>query len=80
MLKFGVEDIQNERQLSQFTMGNIHEAVFWIDSGRHIIHVNEAACRLSGYTREELTRKRVTDLNPSAMLLDWPASGITTNG
>ena len=73
MLKFGGEDIQNERQLSQFTMENIHEAVYWIDSGQHIIHVNEAACRLSGYSREELTHKMVTDLNPSAILVDWPA-------
>src|SRR5438876_759971 len=72
MLKFGEEEVQNERKLSQFTMENIHEAVFWIDSHQHIIHVNEAACRLSGYTREELTRKKVTDLNPSAIVMDWP--------
>jgi formate hydrogenlyase transcriptional activator len=73
MLKFGEGDIQNEQQLSQFTMENIHEAVYWIDSGQHIIHVNEAACRLSGYYREELTHKKVSDLNPSAILADWPA-------
>src|SRR5258708_9857902 len=73
MVKVSKEELQKERQLSQFTMENIHEAVFWIDSGQHIIHVNEAACHMTGYSKEELLQKKVTDLNPSAILLDWPA-------
>src|SRR6266851_9055083 len=71
MLEVDKEELNKEIQLSQFTMENIHEAVFWVDSNQNIIHVNEAACRMSGYTKEELTRKKVTDLNPSAMFLDW---------
>jgi len=59
MLKLGNDELQQERQLSQLTMENIQEAVYWIDAGQHIIHVNEAACRMSGYTKEELIQETI---------------------
>ncbi len=59
--------------LSHFTMENLHEAVFWIESNQRIFQVNEMACEMSGYTREELTDMLVTDINPSSVVMDWPA-------
>ena len=59
--------------LSHFTMENLHEAVFWIESNQRIFQVNETACKISGYTREELTSMLVTDINPSSVVMDWPA-------
>jgi PAS domain S-box-containing protein len=59
--------------LSHFTMENLHEAVFWIESNKRIFQVNEMACKMSGYTREELTGMLVTDINPSSVVMDWPA-------
>ncbi len=67
------KDFLKEIRLSHFTMENLHEAVFWVDSDQHILQVNEMACRMSGYTKEELTRKKVTDINPSSLLTNWPA-------
>ena len=61
-----------ELLLSSFTMENLHEAVFWIDANQRILHVNDMACKMSGYTREELTQLRVTDINPSEVVVDWP--------
>jgi len=56
MLKVDREDLKKEIRLSQFTMENLHDAVYWVDSNQNIFLVNEAACRMSGYTKEELTR------------------------
>jgi formate hydrogenlyase transcriptional activator len=68
-----VLDAERERLLSHFTIENLHEAVFWVDSLQNIIQVNDLACRMTGYTKEELIRKKVTDINPSSVVMDWPA-------
>jgi PAS domain S-box-containing protein len=39
---------------SYFTVERALDAIFWIDSGGQIYQVNEAACRLLGYSRDEL--------------------------
>ena len=68
-----VLNAERELLLSHFTIENLHEAVFWVDSSQNIIQVNDLACQMSGYTKEELTKKKVTDINPSAVVMDWPA-------
>ena len=65
-------DAERERLLSHFTIENLHEAVFWVDSSQNIIQVNDIASQMSGYTKEELIQKKVTDINPSAVVMDWP--------
>ena len=68
-----VLDAERELLLSHFTIENLHEAVFWVDSSQNIIQVNDLACQMSGYSKEELTQKKVTDINPSSVVMDWPA-------
>jgi formate hydrogenlyase transcriptional activator len=68
-----VLDTERERLLSHFTIENLHEAVFWVDSLQNIIQVNDLACQMTGYAKEELIRKKVTDINPSSEVMDWPA-------
>ena len=65
-------DTDKQLHLSHFTLENLHEAVFWIDARQHIIQVNDMACKMSGYSKQELTSMRVTDINPSSLLMDWP--------
>ena len=50
---------------SQFTLENLHEAVFWIDANANIFRVNDMASQMTGYTKEELLKKTVPDLNPT---------------
>ena len=73
MEKIMVTDIAGQLQLSNFTLENLHEAVFWIDKDQHIIHANATACKMSGYSKAELTALRVTDINPSSIVMDWDA-------
>ncbi len=66
------KDSEKELQLSHFTIANLKEAVFWITSEGKIFQVNEMACTMTGYTREELTSFYVFDLNPSRIVEDFP--------
>jgi len=51
-------------RLTQFAIDHAGVGAFWIDSNARLLYVNEAACRLLGYTREQL-------LAMSAQELDW---------
>ena len=54
-------------------------AVFVADEDMNYIAVNEYACRLLGYTREELLRLRVTDVAPYPQAPDEYAE-LVANG
>ncbi|QEC70064.1 PAS domain S-box protein [Panacibacter ginsenosidivorans] len=73
MQKNSSKEFEKEQLLSHFTMENIHEAVFWVDSKQNIFLVNDTACQMTGYAKEELTKKKVTDINPTALMMDFPA-------
>ena len=47
------------------------EAVFWTRSDGSFHHVNEAACSMLGYRREELLTRSVMDINPDIASIDW---------
>lgn len=48
--------------LTRFSIEAASEAMFWITPEARIVDVNAAACRLFGYTREELLQLSVTDM------------------
>jgi PAS domain S-box-containing protein len=51
-------------QRIRFSVDAASEAIFWITPDARIVDVNPAACRSLGYTREELLRLRVQDVDP----------------
>jgi PAS domain S-box-containing protein len=57
---------QAEQQvaLMSFALNGIHEAAFMIDENAKIQYVNDGACRLLGYTRDELLTMGPQDINP----------------
>jgi PAS domain S-box len=55
MTKVLSHDLEKERLLSHFTVENLQEAVLWISSSGNIVQVNDMACKMSGFTRQELT-------------------------
>ncbi len=66
------KDREKDLLLSHFTIQNLHEAVFWIDSTARIFQVNDMACEMTGRSREELTKMHVPELNPSEIVRDFP--------
>lgn len=50
-------------RISQFIFDNAPVGIFLIKDGGHITNVNEHACRYLGYTKEELSRMNVMDID-----------------
>ena len=61
-------------QLARFTMDNVADAVYWMDSKAQIVDVNETACSMLGYTREELLNFTVFDIDPDFTAEQWADS------
>jgi PAS domain S-box-containing protein len=73
-----IEDITERKQteealrLTRFTVDSVADAVYWIDPQGQIVDVNETACRMLGYTYEELTAMSLTGIDPDFSLAQWP--------
>ena len=53
-------------RLARISVDAAHDALFWITSEGRIIDLNQATCRLYGYTHEEFLRLHIKDINPVA--------------
>ncbi len=73
MAKTPTKEFEKDLNLSHFTFENLHEAVFWVNAHGKIIYVNEAACRMSGYSKAEFSGMTVKDINPSDIVADFAA-------
>jgi len=52
-------------QLAQSALNNSADAVAWISKDARILYVNNTACKLLGYSRAELLKKTVHDIDPA---------------
>ena len=71
MTKSSLTDSERQLKLSHFTMENLQEAIFWVGSSGDIFQVNEMACTMSGYSKEELISMHVTEINPTTIVSDF---------
>ena len=60
-------------RLTQFSIDRAVDGIFWILPSAEIIYVNDAACKILGYAREEVIGKTVPDIDPSFSAEAWPA-------
>ena len=56
---------QEALQLTQFSVDHAVEGFFWIGPDARIVHVNDGACQMLEYTREELTAMTLHDIDPN---------------
>ena len=64
-------DERERLSLAQSAIDRTADALFWIDSGGHIVNANPAAVRLTGYTREALLTMRMWDLDLDMAADTW---------
>jgi len=57
--------------LKQYAIDHVVDAIYWSDERSRIIEVNEGACRMVGYSREELMSMTVVQLNPDFPIEKW---------
>jgi diguanylate cyclase (GGDEF)-like protein/PAS domain S-box-containing protein len=57
--------------LTRYAIDHVVDAIYWSDERSRIIDVNQGACRMVGYSREELTSMKVAQLNPDFPIEKW---------
>ena len=57
-------------RMLQYAVDNAVDAVYWMRPDGSFNYVNDAACRMLGYTRDQFAKLKVWDINP----------GLTRNG
>ncbi|MGG9960608.1 sigma 54-interacting transcriptional regulator [Ferruginibacter sp. SUN106] len=72
MAKTSLLDFEKDLSLSQFTFENLQEGVFWVNANGEILNVNNTACLMTGYSKKELLKMKVHDINPSEIVMDFP--------
>ncbi len=61
------EALRESEERFRTVLENLAAGVFAHDLDGHIVFVNDAACRSTGYTREELLSMYVSDIDPNAV-------------
>jgi len=56
--------VEQQSRLSEFAVSHSSLATFWITAGGKVSRVNLAACKMMGYSEEELLQMAVTEFNP----------------
>src|SRR6185503_8556790 len=64
--------VEDELRLMQFLIEHAVEAVFWLSGDLRFVYVNRASCQMLGYTREELLRMHLSDIDPWFPVAKWP--------
>jgi PAS domain S-box-containing protein len=64
---------EEKLRLTQFSVKQAADAIFWIGSEAQILYANQAAVRSLGYSREELLSMTVHDIDPNFPPEAWPA-------
>lgn len=65
------------KRLAQLSLEVAAGAVFWIGPDARIVYANKAACRLLGYSREELLDLSIHDINPDLNPQGWTQHWLT---
>ncbi|MCI0485999.1 MAG: PAS domain S-box protein [Blastocatellia bacterium] len=63
---------EEQQRLTQFLVEHAGEAIFWLTPDLRLVYVNNAACLMTGYTREELLAMKLDQLDEWFPVEDWP--------
>ena len=58
-------------QIARFSLDKAVDAIFWIDPSGRFIYVNDSACRILGYSPDELLELHVHDVEPHFKGEQW---------
>lgn len=71
-----------ELRLAKFSLDRSVDMIHWLSPDAEILYANDAACAALGYTREEMLRKRIFDIDPVFPEEEWASmwSGLKQRG
>lgn len=70
-LDLRVKERTSALRLTQFSIEQAADPIFWIDAFGKFIYVNNSACKTLGYSKKDLFSKRIYDIIPKFELNDW---------
>jgi PAS domain S-box-containing protein len=65
---------EEQLRLLEISVDSAYDEIFWMDMEAHILYVNDAACRTTGYSREELYAMDIYELDPDFNPERWEES------
>lgn len=72
----GIEEerksVSDESLLAQFSIEHAADPVFWINRDSDILYVNDRASQGLGYSRDELLKMKISDIDPEFPPEKWP--------
>jgi diguanylate cyclase (GGDEF)-like protein/PAS domain S-box-containing protein len=73
-----LQRLNKELEFKQFSVEHISESIFWTDKNAKIQDVNKAACQSLGYTREELLKLSIPDIDDNVSFEGWGNHWVKT--
>ena len=70
-LDLRVRERTSALRLTQFSIEHAADPIFWIDSKGRFVYANNSACINLIYSKEEILRKKITDIIPKFSINDW---------
>ncbi|MBN1782459.1 PAS domain S-box protein [bacterium] len=65
--------IEDRLRMTRYSINHVGEGAFWINRDAMFIDVNETASQMLEYTREELLKMKMSDIQPSFRISRWKA-------
>jgi PAS domain S-box-containing protein len=66
-----LQTVLEKLKLTDFSIDNISDSIQWITMDTRFWNVNQAACSMLGYSREELLSLSISDIDPHFTLEEW---------
>jgi len=63
--------LEHDLKRVEVSFNTTGDGLYWIDLQGNILHVNDAACNMLGYTYNELTSMNISDLDPNVNKTRW---------
>ncbi len=65
------KEAEEALRLTQFSIDRAGDATYWIGADGRYLYVNDAVCKMLGYSREELLTMAVWDINTDFRMEQW---------
>nr|WP_321353119.1 PAS domain S-box protein [uncultured Methanoregula sp.] len=69
-----IPSLEDELQFLKISVERSSDEVFWLDFEGNILYANDAASRITGYSRQELCAMKIFELDPEMPPGAWEAS------